>query len=332
MKKSRLLIYGSGEIARFLIGRVRVETVLVVAVADNRCSKTELMGIPVIPEDSILTTDFDFIVIAFGDVDQGYRTLRDRFRIPKEKIAAYNCSYNSPTYERIFSNFQTSIRQEFNHDAVERLFDVVPTRYFPCTMRVSGEVDNIVEKDYVREQTLVLISEIIKNKSIVGDVAELGVYKGRFSRKINRIFNDRKLYLIDTFSGFPSENLGSDQGLKNPAYESEKFKDTNIERVLRKMPYPEKCCPILADITKEFDWDAGSLAFVSIDLDLYEPSRAALRKCFPLVPKGGYLMIHDYNNDAYPGVKKAIDEFCDERSITCVPIPDFCGSAIIAKI
>ncbi len=53
--------------------------------------------------------------------------------------------------------------------------------------------------DYVRLSALELISFRIKNKQLVGNVAELGVYKGKFARYINQYFSDRTLYLFDTF-------------------------------------------------------------------------------------------------------------------------------------
>ena len=49
--------------------------------------------------------------------------------------------------------------------------------------------------DYIRLSTLELISFEIKKRNLVGNVAELGVYKGKFARYINQFFPDRKLYL-----------------------------------------------------------------------------------------------------------------------------------------
>lgn len=36
--------------------------------------------------------------------------------------------------------------------------------------------------------------------------------------------------------------------------------------------------------------------------------------------KGGIILVHDYFNDRYPGVKKAVDEFCEKENIKCFPI------------
>jgi O-methyltransferase len=70
---------------------------------------------------------------------------------------------------------------------------------------------------------------------------------------------------------------------------------------------------------------------VSIDTDLYDPIYNGLQYFYPRLVKGGYIFIHDYNNDAYLGAKKAVQQFCAENNISFVPLPDSCGSAIITK-
>lgn len=47
---------------------------------------------------------------------------------------------------------------------------------------------HIVESDFVREQTLALLANEIKRKNVNGDVAELGVFRGHFSKNMNKIF------------------------------------------------------------------------------------------------------------------------------------------------
>src|SRR5580700_1001732 len=61
--------------------------------------------------------------------------------------------------------------------------------------------------DYIRLAALELISYEISKKKLVGNVAELGVYKGKFARYINQFFPDRSLYLLDTFEGFDNRDI-----------------------------------------------------------------------------------------------------------------------------
>jgi hypothetical protein len=56
-----------------------------------------------------------------------------------------------------------------------------------------------------------------------------------------------------------------------------------------------------------------------------------LKFFYPRLASGGYIMVHDYNQYAYEGVKHAVDRFCAEQSVTPVPMTDKGGSVIITK-
>jgi O-methyltransferase len=70
---------------------------------------------------------------------------------------------------------------------------------------------------------------------------------------------------------------------------------------------------------------------VSIDADLYDPIYNGLKYFYPRLKQGGYIFIHDYNNDSYKGAKEAVRFFCKENNLPYFPLPDAAGSAIIAK-
>ena len=71
--------------------------------------------------------------------------------------------------------------------------------------------------------------------------------------------------------------------------------------------------------------------FVSIDADLYEPIYAGLQFFYKYLVRGGYIFVHDFNNDNYKGARKAVEQFCEEQNISFTPIPDAAGSVIITK-
>ncbi len=184
--------------------------------------------------------------------------------------------------------------------------------------------------DYIRLSTLELIAAEINEKRISGTVAELGVYKGKFARYINLYFPDRKFYLFDTFKGFEKKDVQSEI---EHTYSSgtQDFSNTSVKAVLNIMPFPNQCIvkegyfPDTAkDVNEEF-------VFVSIDADLYDPIYNGLQYFFSRLKKGGYIFIHDYNNDAYKGAKEAVEKFCDENGLVRLPLPDSCGTAIIGK-
>jgi O-methyltransferase len=163
-----------------------------------------------------------------------------------------------------------------------------------------------------------------------GNVAELGVYKGDFAKRLNFLFSDRKLYLFDTFEGFDIMDIQIEQK-GNFSKGTQDFSNTSVDIVLNKMPYPGNCI-IKKGIFPETTYGiSDSFCFVSIDADLYEPILQGLIFFYPKLEKGGYIFIHDFNNEEYKGARHAVLEYCTDNNISYVPIPDSGGSVVISK-
>ncbi len=191
------------------------------------------------------------------------------------------------------------------------------------------EIDNNYF-DYIRLSTLELISFEIKKRNLKGNVAELGVYKGKFAKHINKFFPERKLYLFDTFEGFDNRDITSEKA-ENFSSGEQDFSDTSIDFVLKEMPFPDKCIPVKGFFPDSANAIEDSFVLVSLDADLYKPIYAGLNFFYPRVVPGGYIVIHDFNNDNYKGPREAVEQFCSEQNINFVPLPDSGGSAIISK-
>ena len=183
-----------------------------------------------------------------------------------------------------------------------------------------------------RRDCLEKIAMILEDKAVPGAVAELGVYRGAFAKVINTVFPDRKLYLFDTFEGFPEEDMN---------YETEnhlllntvgKLSNTSVEYVMSRMPHPERCV-----IRKGyFPETAAGLeeeryAFVNIDVDLYKPILAGLEYFWPRMAENGYIFVHDYFSFSYAGTKKAIEEFSERYHVGFTPIGDTLSVAFVKK-
>ena len=169
-------------------------------------------------------------------------------------------------------------------------------KYLPLKFRIVITRDmvyldrqrNIKElaKDYVRASSLELISWEIYQQKIPGSVAEVGVYQGDFARLINLFFPDRKLYLFDTFEGFPEEHAKIDRD-KLFSSADQDWKDTSIELVMSKMIFKENVI-IRKGIFPETAKDIQEpFCFVSIDADLYQPTKDALEFFYPKLSRGG---------------------------------------------
>jgi len=184
--------------------------------------------------------------------------------------------------------------------------------------------------DYIRLSSLELCAQEINENSLEGNVAELGVYRGSFAQYINQLFPNRKLYLFDTFEGFDKRNFNQEDGL---TLTNNDFSKTSIDIVLKKMKYPENCI-----VKKGFfpetaeDLENEKYAFISIDVDLYEPIYEGLKYFYPRLIKGGYIFVHDYNNmTSYNGVKKAVRQFSKENNAAYFPLSDAMGSVVFMK-
>lgn len=184
--------------------------------------------------------------------------------------------------------------------------------------------------DYIRLSTLELLASEISEAKVAGAVAELGVYKGKFARYINQFFPERKFYLFDTFAGFDSKDVKTEID-KTFSGGAQDFSDTSVEAVLKLMPYPDRCIVRKGFFPETAQGLEEQFAFVSLDADLYDPIYAGLNYFYPRLNRGGYIMIHDYNNDHYKGAREAVRKFCNETKISFTPLPDSGGTAVISK-
>ncbi|NML65334.1 methyltransferase [Hymenobacter sp. RP-2-7] len=184
--------------------------------------------------------------------------------------------------------------------------------------------------DYVRYATLGLCFEQLVARQVPGNVAELGVYQGDFAKRLNQLFPDRQLYLFDTFEGFADQDVSTEKASGFSTGE-QSFANTSVELVLRKMPHPQQCIvkkgffpATAADVDDTF-------CFVSLDADLYDPILEGLRFFYPRLALGGYIFVHDFNNDEYRGARQAVTEFCRAEGIGFTPLPDSGGTAVLCK-
>jgi O-methyltransferase len=185
--------------------------------------------------------------------------------------------------------------------------------------------------DYIRLSSLEFVAEEIKQRDIAGNIAELGVYRGEFAKIMNLLFFDKKLYLFDTFEGFNKKDMQIEED-NNFSDIRDNFSQTNIDIVMGKMEYPENCIvkkgyfpDTIIDVNDNF-------CFVSIDCDLYLPVYEGLRYFYPRLNRGGYIFVHDYNNDKkYKGAKKAVTQFAMEQDLFFFPLSDRFGTAVFIK-
>lgn len=187
--------------------------------------------------------------------------------------------------------------------------------------------------DLVRRDMIILLLRTILENEIQGDIAELGVYKGETAKLIHQYCPERTLNLFDTFKGFAEKDISKENEQIRNSESIENFKDTSIDYILNFIDSKNSNVRVFQgyfpdSVDKKLE--QTTFAFVHLDADLFEPTKNGLEFFYPRVSSGGIILIHDYN--AWPGCRKAVDEFCCSKKEVPIPMPDKSGSAIITKL
>ncbi len=177
-----------------------------------------------------------------------------------------------------------------------------------------------------------------KTLNLPGCIVECGVFKGAslltFTKLIEILCPGDSLKRVvgfDTFEGFPSlnekdgapdERRGKVQG----GWNSKDFlpfleqiiditqRDSMIPRFKRvELVKGDACKTVPAYVKKN---PGLRVALLHLDMDIYEPTMAALEHLYPLVVPGGVVLLDEYGMDGFPGESKAFDEyFGDHRPV-----------------
>ena len=176
------------------------------------------------------------------------------------------------------------------------------------------------------------------SEAVEGDCAELGVFRGDFAVQINSAFPDRTLHLFDTFEGFSPKDVGTEKDRGFSLAKEGDFGDVNQQAVYDRMPYPDRVLMYRGYFPDTFSsflpggiHENTKFVFVSLDVDLYEPTKKGLLCFWPRMAEGGVIMVHDYNSKQFQGVIEAVTEFCREVHVSAIPVCDLHGSVILRK-
>jgi hypothetical protein len=172
-------------------------------------------------------------------------------------------------------------------------------------------------------------AKIVYDKNMQGNIAEGGVFMGDFAKYLNKIFPDRTLYLFDTFEGFDKRDVEAERKNNFSEFNEGHLRFSSEEHIKAILPHPERaviCKGYFPETAQGID---DKFIFVNLDFDLYKPILAGLEFFYPKMAHGGIILVHDFFNDAYKGVKAAVNEFCDENGLAYMPIADEASAAII---
>ncbi|MFX1311248.1 MAG: TylF/MycF/NovP-related O-methyltransferase [Promethearchaeota archaeon] len=196
----------------------------------------------------------------------------------------------------------------------------------PYNINIHNDLIN-TSWDPIRYGTIALAINTIKKEKIKGNFAELGVFQGKTSKIIHSLAPEKKLYLFDTFEGFPIEYLEDKE-------DTNRFKNTKLNLVKKNIGNLNNVIirkGIFPETTKGLEYETFS--FVCLDADLYKSTIEGLKFFYPRISEGGYIFIHDYHNpqESNAGVLRAVREFMSNKKEKILEIPDVLGSVVIRK-
>lgn len=322
-----------GGTARIIHKWIPLEKISGFIVSDSTDNPTEYMGKRVYSVDEIQGKTYDAILVASVYTENIYNEcVTYGYDLNKVIFLYRNCEVRSAC------NNEELVRRIFGNETAEAIRKTSVVIQDSALGEKSGclslpyENSGIYQVDYVRVRTFGLICDEINRRHISGNVAELGVFRGAFSKYINQAFPDRKLYLFDTFEGFNEAEIRND--IKQDADSFiESYKNTAVDVVLKKMKYPDNIVIKKGYFPDSLDGLEDHYAFVSIDVDLEKSIYNGLSYFYPRLNSGGYIMIHDYNNAEMQGVRRAVIAYEKNNHMTLciVPLCDTAGTLVITK-
>jgi hypothetical protein len=159
-----------------------------------------------------------------------------------------------------------------------------------------------------------------------GDIVECGVGRGvsffQIASFADSLGLQKKIVGFDSFQVFPEPSLNDDSARKPKAGE---WNDTSLDHVKghfteRNMGrvFDERCTlvPGFFENTLRAALPFTSIAFLHLDVDLYESYLTCGMRLGPMVESEGIIVYDEYAEDKWPGATKAVNEILERLGHT----------------
>lgn len=164
-------------------------------------------------------------------------------------------------------------------------------------------------------------------RSVPGQIAEVGVYKGGSAKLLGRIFESsgKTIYLFDTFSGMPPSDPSKD------TYKAGDFGDTSFEEVTaflsgcKNMRIYKGLFPLTPNPVKN-----DTFCMVHIDVDIHKSVKDCCEFFYPRMEMSGIMIFDDYGFPLCHGAKAAVDAFFADKKEHPVYLPT--GQCVVTKL
>jgi O-methyltransferase len=180
----------------------------------------------------------------------------------------------------------------------------------------------IISEQIRKDELQVLLTELVRviENGVAGDVVELGCYEGTSAlfeqRVLQQLAPHKNLWLYDSFEGLPEKTV------EDSSASGEQFKGGELRASkARLVKNFVKAGLTLPEIKRAwfYELDAKDLpsevCFAFLDGDFYESIADSLKLVWPLMARGGVIVIDDYQNSALPGAAQAVNEFATKHNL-----------------
>ena len=168
-------------------------------------------------------------------------------------------------------------------------------------------------------------------RDLEGRVAECGCWQGlsallicKHEKAINESYSGEGFDVFDSFEGLskptnkdPFDRPDSKQGAFSASLSSVKNNLNEFPDLSFHKGWIPECSPTVEN---------QSFKFVHVDVDLYEPTNAAIRFFFPRLCVGGRIVCDDYN---WSGARDAVNTFAGEVGVPVEISPN--NQAVLVK-
>ncbi|MBI2603642.1 MAG: class I SAM-dependent methyltransferase [Deltaproteobacteria bacterium] len=171
-------------------------------------------------------------------------------------------------------------------------------------------------------------------KNIPGDLVECGVFKGTgfiYWLKLLAIYDPgsiKKVVGFDTFSEFANSYKPYEQKSVDAFVTEAEFSGTSKEAIMQRaedLGLTRRAELVVGDLlTTAGDYVIRNPGFrislLNLDVDTYEGTKVSLEKFYPVVSRGGVIVLDEYSARGW-GESDAVDEFFREKAIEIKTVP-----------
>ena len=172
-------------------------------------------------------------------------------------------------------------------------------------------------------------------KHLDGDFVECGVNTGIFSAAIcsyidfNR-YPEKHFYLLDTFAGFPSEQLEGPDVAEHMEIEAKHFYFDTYDLVRNTFAEYPNVVLVKGRIPDTLPLvPSERIAYLCIDLNAPAPERIALDYFWDKVVPGGVILLEDYAYSGHDSQRRSFDQFAREHGALILALPT--GHGLLIK-